>query len=68
MSDDIARYNKERWEDLAAHSVPFSRPMLELTAESADPDAETGSWDHFCSIAPPYLDLWARLDGNGGPR
>jgi SAM-dependent methyltransferase len=35
MSDDIARYNKERWEDLAAHNVLFSRPMLELTHESA---------------------------------
>jgi len=33
--DDIARYNKERWEDLAAHNVPFSRPMLDLTEESA---------------------------------
>lgn len=33
--DEVAKYNKERWEDLAAHNVPFSRPMLELTQESA---------------------------------
>jgi SAM-dependent methyltransferase len=33
--DDITRYNKERWEDLAAHNVPFSRPMLELDEASA---------------------------------
>ncbi len=35
MSDDIARYNKERWEDLASHNVPFSRPILDFTEESA---------------------------------
>ena len=22
-------------------------------------DAEPGSWDHFCSIAPPWLCIWA---------
>jgi len=24
-------------------------------------DAEGGSWDHFCSIAPPWLVIWAGL-------
>ena len=37
-------------------------------ADGADPDAEPGSWDHFCSVAPPYLELWARLDGRDEPR
>jgi SAM-dependent methyltransferase len=37
-------------------------------ADSADPEAEPGSWDHFCSIAPPYLELWARLEGKGEPQ
>ena len=32
-------------------------------APGADPDAEPGSWYHFCAIAPPYLELWARLEG-----
>jgi SAM-dependent methyltransferase len=36
-------------------------------ADGADSDAEPGSWAHFCSIAPPYLELWARLDGKGEP-
>jgi SAM-dependent methyltransferase len=33
--DDIARYNKERWEALAQAHVPFSRPALDLDADSA---------------------------------
>lgn len=24
-------------------------------------DAEGGSWEHFCSVAPPWLVIWARL-------
>ena len=24
-------------------------------------DAEPGSWDHFCSVAPPWLVIWAAL-------
>ena len=24
-------------------------------------DAEPGSWDHFCSVVPPYLVIWAAL-------
>jgi hypothetical protein len=28
--DDIARYNKERWEELAKANVIFSRPWLDL--------------------------------------
>ncbi|MDP8237541.1 MAG: methyltransferase domain-containing protein [Candidatus Hatepunaea meridiana] len=26
---------------------------------NGDPDAKPGSWEHFKSIAPPYLTLWA---------
>ncbi len=33
--DEVARFNKARWEALAAAQVEFSRPMLNLTAESA---------------------------------
>jgi SAM-dependent methyltransferase len=33
--DDIARYNKERWEALAQAHVPYSRPILDLDADSA---------------------------------
>jgi len=33
--DDIARYNKERWEALSAAKVAFSRPRLDLDATSA---------------------------------
>ncbi len=34
-----------------------------------DPDAEPGTWDHFISIAPPWLAFWLRLQpGNkAGP-
>jgi len=28
---------------------------------NADPKAAPGSWEHYCAIAPPYLELWARL-------
>jgi len=33
--DEIARYNKERWEDLAQSGVKFSRPFLDLDPKSA---------------------------------
>jgi SAM-dependent methyltransferase len=33
--DDVARYNKERWEALAQAHVPYSRPVLDLDADSA---------------------------------
>ena len=33
--DEIARYNKERWEELARRGVEFSRPFLDLDTESA---------------------------------
>src|SRR5687768_570990 len=33
--DDIARYNKERWEDLARNNVEWSRPLLDLTPDAA---------------------------------
>lgn len=33
--DEVARYNKERWEDLARARIVFSRPALDLDAASA---------------------------------
>jgi SAM-dependent methyltransferase len=33
---------------LDAHEEPTGRA-----------DAEPGSWDHFCSVAPPWLSVWA---------
>jgi SAM-dependent methyltransferase len=33
--DDIARYNQERWEELARARIVFSRPTLDLDAASA---------------------------------
>jgi SAM-dependent methyltransferase len=46
--DEVARYNKERWEALAQAHVPYSRPMLDLTLNSArelvDPYALIGEY------------------------
>jgi SAM-dependent methyltransferase len=33
--DQVARYNKERWEELARAGVEYSRPFLDLDARSA---------------------------------
>ena len=33
--DEIASYNKERWEELARGNVTFSRPALDLDPASA---------------------------------
>lgn len=33
--DDVARYNKERWEELAKANVIFSRPWLDLHKDTA---------------------------------
>ena len=44
--DDVAQYNQERWEDLAAHGLEYTRPILDLDAESAlamvDPQGVAG--------------------------
>ena len=44
--DDLARYNKERWEELAKANISFSRPALDLDAaaarEMADPEGMMG--------------------------
>ena len=40
--------------------------LLRLREDTArDPDAEPGSWDHFRSIAPPYLEFWSSLGHTG---
>lgn len=45
--DELARYNKQRWEELAKAGIGFSRPMLDLNEETArdllDPQGITGS-------------------------
>jgi len=33
--DDIARYNRERWEALVAAGIEYSRPWLDLTEDAA---------------------------------
>ena len=44
--DDLARFNKARWEDLAQAGVDYSRPRFDLNPESAirmlDPDGVMG--------------------------
>jgi SAM-dependent methyltransferase len=42
--DDVARYNKERWEALAYACVPYSRPLLELDAGSARALVDPFGW------------------------
>ena len=46
MADEISRYNRERWEELAAANVRYSRPALNLDPESAkdmvDPEGIMG--------------------------
>jgi SAM-dependent methyltransferase len=33
--------------------------LSDYSAFHPDPDAQPGTWDHFVSIAPPWLGLWA---------
>jgi len=44
--DDLARYNRERWEALAQANVEYSRPVLDLDREAAramvDPEGRMG--------------------------
>lgn len=44
--DDLARFNQERWEALAKAGIEYSRPLLNLNAESArkfvDPEGVLG--------------------------
>jgi len=30
-------------------------------AESPHPDAAPGTWDHYMTVAPPFLTVWAVL-------
>lgn len=45
--DELSRYNKERWEDLARADVQFSRPLLELDRSTAQ------EWLDGQGITPP---------------
>ena len=46
MLDDAARFNRDRWEDLARAGVGFSRPWTDLDAararERVDPEGMLG--------------------------
>ena len=46
MLDDLARFNRERWEDLARANIQYSRPALGLDPETAramvDPEGVMG--------------------------
>jgi SAM-dependent methyltransferase len=46
---------------LISHGFGLLRIHEEPTGSSA---AEPGSWDHFCSVAPPWLHAWVRKCGN----
>jgi len=53
--DDVARYNQQRWEELAQANVQYSRPALDLDADSAramvDPEgvmADVAGRDVLC--------------------
>jgi SAM-dependent methyltransferase len=35
MMDEIAEYNQSKWDDLAGQGILYSRPLLDLTPESA---------------------------------
>ena len=35
--DDVAQYNQERWEELAAKGLEYTRPVLDLDAEVVQP-------------------------------
>jgi len=42
---------------LINHGFELLQILEEPTGSST---AEPGSWDHFCSVAPPWLHVWAR--------
>jgi SAM-dependent methyltransferase len=53
--DDVARFNRERWEALVRAGVPYSRPALDLDRRSAramvDPEGildDVSGWDVLC--------------------
>ncbi len=55
MVDEIARYNKGRWEELAEANIEYSRPFLDLDSEKAreaiDPEgvlADVSGLDVLC--------------------
>ncbi|HEY8885640.1 MAG TPA: hypothetical protein VIO35_10040, partial [Chloroflexota bacterium] len=41
--------------------------LSELVDVHPDPTAEPGTWDHFVSVAPPWLSFWLKR-GQGGHR
>ena len=47
--DELAQFNQERWEDLVAHGIEFSRPWLDLDEATArkkiDPEGIIGDVD-----------------------
>lgn len=59
--DDVARFNKERWEALAKAGVMYSRPALDLTVEAARQMVDReGKMDH-----PRGRDVLCLASGGG---
>ena len=44
MDDEVARYNVERWKALAEAGALYTRPLLDLDAESARARADSQGW------------------------
>lgn len=44
MEDEVARYNVERWKALAEAGALYTRPLLDLDAESARERADSQGW------------------------
>lgn len=49
---------------LAEHGFTIRRLEDEVSIYP-DPEAEPGTWDHFVSIAPPWLIVWCSYEGRG---
>ncbi len=47
---------------LAEHGFTMRR-LQDLVSIYPDPNAEPGTWDHFVSIAPPWLIVWCTYEG-----
>ena len=49
---------------LAEHGFTIRR-LADVVSIYPDPEAEPGTWDHFVSIAPPWLIVWCSYEGIG---
>jgi SAM-dependent methyltransferase len=49
---------------LAEHGFTI-RHLTDMSDIYPDPDAQPGTWDHFVSIAPPWLMVWCSYEPEG---